>query len=217
MALFPGALLPWVQLQFCDDNGDPVFNGKLYSYTAGTTTPQDTFASSDLDPISVNANPIELDSNGRPPDPIYLSPTGYKFKLTATVDNVDDVELWTFDDVEDVGQTFASTFGNVQAEGGTDVVSGYDVLTTDRLVTVDSTGGANPCIINLLPAADATQLLTIKNMGTVALAITPDGTETIDSVNAAYAVAAASSPNFPSVMLVSNGVSAYFIIGSHGL
>jgi hypothetical protein len=32
--------------QFFDNNGDPLVGGKLYTYAAGTTTPQTTFTSS---------------------------------------------------------------------------------------------------------------------------------------------------------------------------
>jgi len=59
--------------------------------------------------------------------------------------------------------------------------------------------------------------LTIKNMGTEALSITPDGADTIDGLNAVYTVPAASSPNFPAITLVSDAVSDYFIVSSHGL
>jgi len=213
MALYPGGLIPWIEQRFLDVDGNPLSGGFVYSYVAGTDTPQDTFTSADLDPLSINLNPIQLDSNGRPPTDIFLSPVGYKFVVT----DVDAVEQYTIDLVEDVGQVFAANFGNLLSEGGKDVVSGYIVLTTDRLITVDSTGGADPCIITLLPAPSATQPLTIKNLGTVDLSVTPDGSDTIDGINAAFTVTGASSPTFPTITLVSDAVSSYYIVSSHGL
>jgi len=219
MALFPGALLPNVKPQFFDEDGNPVAGGFLYFYEAGTSTPIDTFSDVDLTPGQENSNPIELDASGYSATSIFLQPTGYKVVLT----DADAVELWSVDDVEDIGQTFASNFGTILAEGSTEVTSGYDVLTTDRLVTVDSTGGASPCLINLPPAADYTQMLTIKNLGNVPLAVLPNGADTIDTMTAATILAAGAFPPasvppiYTSIVLISVGVSSWWCIASHGI
>ena len=69
-------------VQFFDNNGDPLAGGLLYSYQAGSDTPQDTWTTSDLD--VANENPVELDSAGRAV--IYLSPTpAYKFVLKTSL------------------------------------------------------------------------------------------------------------------------------------
>lgn len=82
------------QVQFFDNDGNPLAGGFLYAYEAGTSTPQDTFNDSSLDPGSANPNPVELDSAGRAV--IYLSPTpAYKFILA----DADDVAIWTQDNV----------------------------------------------------------------------------------------------------------------------
>lgn len=213
MALFAGGLLPWVKPQFFDDDGNPVSGGFLFFYVAGTTTPLDTFSTSGLTEGTENTNPIELDDAGRSENSIYLQPTGYKVILQ----DADGEQLWSVDDVEDVGQVFAANFGTIQSEGGSDVTSGYQILVTDRLVTVDSTGGADPCLIYLPVAADATQMLTVKNMGTVAIELTPNGADTIDGNNTAFDIPAASPTVFPSVILVSDAVSSWTILASHGL
>jgi hypothetical protein len=101
--------------------------------------------------------------------------------------------------------------------GGKAVTSGYTVLDTDQLVTVASTGGASPCVINLLAVADATQAVAIKNTGTVALSVTPNASDTIDGSNTAFAVAAASGVTQPTIFLAPDGVSAWYILASHGL
>jgi hypothetical protein len=204
MALLPAGILPWIEMRFLDDDGAPLALGYLETYAAGTTTPLATY--SDVDLTTANETVIQLDAGGRPPDPIYLSPTGYKF----IVKDADDVARYTYDNVEDVGQVFSQIIGVVLSEGGKEVVSGYTVLTTDRLVTVDSTGGPNPCVINLPAASEA-------NLGTVALAVTPNGADTIDTLASAYTVPVSATPVFPSIQMVPDGTSAWYILASHGL
>ena len=207
MALYPGVPLPDPNIQFFSDEGQPLAGGFLQFYTAGTTSPQDTFSDSDLDPLHANTNPIELDASGRSPTPIYLSPVGYKVVLM----DADAVTLWVRDEIEG-WNVFPQTWGNLLTAGASNVTTGYTVLDTDRLVTVDSSGGAT--VINLLAAGDATQPLTIKNLGTNTVTVTPDGTDTIDGLTS-FVIAAASSPTFPSIMLASDGVSAWWILASH--
>lgn len=207
----PAALLPWVKPQFCDATGDPVASGKLYSFVAGLDTPQPTYSDSDL--TIANANPLVLNAAGQSATNIHLLPTGYKFRL----DTAAGVTLWTVDNVEDLGAVFAASFGQTLTQGGKAVTSGYSALATDRLITVASTGGPSPCVINLLPAADATQPLCVKNTGTVALSIVPNGSDNLDGANVAYTVPAAAAPTQPCLWLASDGVSAYYIVASHGL
>lgn len=201
MAYFPGSLLPWVELRFLDDDGNPLAGGFVYFYIAGTSTPQDTYSSSALTAPSVNPNPIELDANGRPPDPIFLLPTGYDVE----VKNADDVLQYTIPDLCDPGQVFAANFGSVSAEGSRDVNSGYTQLATDRTVTTDATDATNPFVFNLLAASSVTVDLTIVHFGTGALSVTPNGSDTINGVAAAYSVAAGTSPDFPSITLRPDG------------
>lgn len=56
-------LLPPI-FQFFDNNGDPLANGFVYTYAAGTTTPQATFT--DSTGTIAAPNPIELNAAGRP-------------------------------------------------------------------------------------------------------------------------------------------------------
>jgi hypothetical protein len=207
----PAGLLPWVKPQFSDAAGVPVASGRLYSFLAGTTTPQPTY--SDVDLTTANANPIVLTAAGQSPTSMYLLPTGYKFRL----DTAAAVTLWTVDDVEDVGQVFAAGFGVALTAGGKAVSSGYTILTTDRLVTVASTGGADPCVVNLLPAADATQAVAIKNTGTIALSVVPNGSDTLEGANDPFTVPAAAPPLEPTIWVAPDGVSAWYLLASHGV
>lgn len=209
--LFLGALLPVPVFQFFDDAGNPLAGGKLYSYRAGTTTPQALYTDAALSiPYS---NPIVLDGNGRAPGPIHMLAGGYKIDLQTSLGV--SVSPYPADNVFDPGQVLAGTLGNVLATGSFGKLSGYTVLVTDRIVTMSSTAGPNPCIVNLPPAGNASQPVTIKNMGTVPLSIVPNGADTIDSLAAAFAVAASTSPTFKSVLLVPDGVSAWWVLASH--
>ena len=73
--------------QFFDNNGNPLSGGKLYTYSAGTTTPQATYTSSSG--AEFHTNPIVLDSAGRVPgsSEIWLSDGQvYKFVLKTSAD-----------------------------------------------------------------------------------------------------------------------------------
>lgn len=49
--------------QFFDSNGDPLSGGLVYTYSAGTTTPKNSYTS--YTGITPNTNPVILDSSGR--------------------------------------------------------------------------------------------------------------------------------------------------------
>lgn len=185
--------------------------GFVASKIAGTTTDQDTFFDVDLQPGHENTNPIELDSSGRAALPIFLLPTGYKF----LVYDADMVLQYSLDDIEDVGQAFASNFGTLQMQGSRNVTTGYTQLSTDRFVTVDSSAGT--VILNLLPAASMTQLCVFKNLGANPVTVTPNGSDTLENAAATYTVPAASAPNYPTIEVGGDGISAVWIRGSHGL
>jgi hypothetical protein len=203
------ALLPWVKPQFCDAAGDPVASGKLYSFVAGTDTPQPTY--SDVDLTIANANPTLLNAAGQSATSIYLLPTGYKVRL----DTAAGVPLWTVDDVADVGAVFAAGLGRALTAGAKAVTSGYTTVATDRLVTVASSGGPDPCVINLLPAATATQPLCVKNTGDTPCAVTPNGSDALDGATEAYTLPGATDTTQPAIWLAPDGVGAWYILASH--
>src|SRR5678815_5281586 len=136
MALYPGVPLPDPNIQFFDADGNPLAGGFLQFYTAGSTTPEDTFSDSDLDPAHANVNPIELDADGRSPTPIYLSPIGYKVVLK----DADLVTIWTRDEIEG-WNVFPQSWGTLLTEGMSNATTGYTVLAPARLGPVDSRGG----------------------------------------------------------------------------
>lgn len=86
--------------QFFDNNGTLLTGGKLYTYEAGTTTPEPTYTSSSGG--TVHTNPIVLDSAGRVPNggEVWLMDgQAYKFVLRTGT----DVQLWSADNVSGIG------------------------------------------------------------------------------------------------------------------
>jgi hypothetical protein len=84
--------------QFFTNSGVPLTGGKLYSYAAGTTTPQVTYTSSNG--VTAHTNPIILDSAGRVPGgEVWLSASPYKFVLNTST----DVLIATYDNISGLG------------------------------------------------------------------------------------------------------------------
>ena len=114
--------------QFFDNNGVPLAGGLIYTYAAGTTTPQTTYTTSAG--TIAHANPIVLDSAGRVPGgQIWLLFAAYKFALKtslfvliATYDNITSgggapaISNFTGD-----GTTVSFNLGNATNENTTNV------------------------------------------------------------------------------------------------
>ena len=198
------ALLPEIRWRAIDGDGAPLSGAKLYSYAAGTSSAQATY--SDPDRSVANTNPVVADAGGLF-GPIFLLATGYKFVLT----DADDVEVWSQDNVADPGDIFASNFGTQTAAGARNVTSGYTVLDTDILVTVASSGTTT---INLPAASSRTMPITLKNMLTGTVVVTPNGSDVIDGALASWTLEAASSPLFPAVTLLPV-TGGWLIVSSH--
>lgn len=82
---------PTAKAQFIDAAGVPLAGGFLYTYAAGTTTPQATYTDSAAS--TPNSNPIVLDSRGEAN--IWLASANYKFKLCDST----NTEIWTVDNI----------------------------------------------------------------------------------------------------------------------
>ena len=98
-----------VGAQFFTDGGSPLSGGKLYTYAAGTTTPQVTYTSSSGS--TAQANPIILNSAGRVPSgEIWLTSAPYKFLLKDST----DVLIATYDNISGIGVGSGVSAFNVQ-------------------------------------------------------------------------------------------------------
>lgn len=96
--------------QFFDDNGNPLAGGKIYSYQAGSTTPEAVYTTSAGN--IAHSNPITLDSTGRVPasGEIWLtSGQSYKFVLNDSANNL----IGTYDDIDGVNDVYPINAENV--------------------------------------------------------------------------------------------------------
>jgi hypothetical protein len=107
-----------VAAQFFTNTGSVLTGGKLYSYAAGTTTPQATYTTNSG--AVARTNPIILDAAGRVPDSgeIWITANAYKFVLKdsndvliASWDNINGSTplVFTVDDFSGNGSTTAFT------------------------------------------------------------------------------------------------------------
>ena len=116
-----GTVMPAPKFIGLDNNANPVSGGKLYTYVAGTTTPQATY--SDVNLTVANANPVVLDSAGRAT--VFLSGSSYKFVLKDS----DDVTIWTQDNVQAVAPF--STNLDIQGVAGEAILAGQACYLSD--------------------------------------------------------------------------------------
>lgn len=112
-----------VAAQFFTNTGAVLTGGKLYTYAAGTTTPQVTYTTSAGN--VARTNPVVLDAAGRVPGSgeIWVLPISYKFVLRdsndvliATYDNVFGANAFAVTNYTGNGSTVAyAVSGNVVA------------------------------------------------------------------------------------------------------
>lgn len=96
-----------------DGNGRPAVNYKLYTYAAGTTTPQTTYQ--DEDNGASNANPIILNARGEAV--VYLLKTA-RYKLVLKDSN--DADVWSVDDI--VGSLGAADLSSTGDPSGASLI-----------------------------------------------------------------------------------------------
>ena len=95
------------------NQGVVLAGGKLYVYTAGTTTPETTWTTSALS--TANANPLIFVSSGRLATQIWLSAAVlYKFVLKDSNDNT----LGTWDNIYGIGSPLSSNSYFIQSGTG---------------------------------------------------------------------------------------------------
>ena len=130
----PTTLTPSPVMQFFDANGNPLVGGKLFTYAAGTTTPQATFT--DYGGGTANTNPVILNSRGEAA--VWCGANRYFMVLK----DADDVELWTADNVNGPnGPTLAVLAASDGATliGYTPADTGVATTVNARLQQIDGT------------------------------------------------------------------------------
>ena len=112
--------------QFFDGNGAPLAGGRIFTYTAGTTTPEATYTS--ISGATAHPNPIVLNSEGRVPAEIWLTESvSYKFILQTAA----GVQIGTYDDISGVNDLTVSGISWANVTGTPTTLAGYGI--TDAL------------------------------------------------------------------------------------
>lgn len=153
---------------FTDDNGKPLTAGKLFTYAAGTSTPQAVYA--DAAGTAPLPNPLILDSAGRA---TFFRTGAYKFVLLDQFDYLVD----TIDNVADSGEQLTS---DLAGSGGSELVgflqagAGAVMRTTQaksrERVTLEDYGGVADGTTDCSQAfKDAHSYLTSVGGGTIEL------------------------------------------------
>lgn len=135
-----GPLIPNVKPQFFDSNGDPLSGGKLYVYSAGTTTEVTSYSEYTL--TTANTNPIILDSRGE--CDLWLADGSYKFALYDSNDTL----IWTEDNITIEDYTTTST-----------LLDKYTVDYTD----IQTAATTNTATLLSLPAKTLIEFVIIKH------------------------------------------------------
>jgi hypothetical protein len=122
--------------QFFDNNGDPLVGGKLFTYAAGTTTPQVTYTSSSGG--TPNSNPIILNAGGRVPSEIWLTDgLAYKFVLYSSTDQL----IGSWDNIIGINSNFVNFVTSEEVQIAT---AGQTVFT---LTTMSYQPGLNNLVV----------------------------------------------------------------------
>jgi hypothetical protein len=119
--------------QFFTDDGEVLSGGKIYTYAAGTTTPQTTYTS--IMGNTANSNPIILDSGGRLPEDMWLDEgLKYRFVLKDSC----DIQLGEYDDIAGINDISTETVPWSIVTGTPTTLAGYGItnaLTSAQIVS----------------------------------------------------------------------------------
>jgi len=226
--------------QFFDNNGNPLAGGKIYTYAAGTTTPQTTWTT----PAGsiANSNPIVLDSAGRPPQEIWLSVQySYKFVIQTSA----DVLVATYDNIPGLPQpAVTNDASSIYYEQGNTVTAGSFVVgNTYMIATLGNTnfvaiGAAYNSVGQIFTATGVgsgtgtaynsqtvqfklQQYIGVKDFGAVGDGVADDTTAIQNAINAAIAYGQGTSVYFPvgtylikDTLTVTSGIRLYGYFGA---
>ena len=126
-----------VAAQFLDNNGNVLTGGKIYTYAAGTTTPQASYTSAAG--TTAHSNPIILDASGRVPGGEIWLTDGLQYKVA--IYTADNVLIGTYDNVIGINSNFVNF---VTAEEVQIATAGQTVFT---LTTMQYQPGTNNLVV----------------------------------------------------------------------
>jgi len=108
--------------QFLDNSGNPLTGGLLYTYAAGTTTPETTYTT--INGTTPHTNPIVLDAAGRLESEVWLTgAVAYKMILRDSAGGL----LGTFDDIYGINDVSATGVPWADVTGTPTTLAGYGI------------------------------------------------------------------------------------------
>jgi hypothetical protein len=115
-----------VAAQFFDNSGNVLTGGKIYTYTAGTTTPQITYTSATG--VTAHSNPIILDASGRVPGgEIWLTDgLSYKFLVKTST----EVLIGSYDNIIGINSNFINFLTETEIQTATAGQTVFTLTTT---------------------------------------------------------------------------------------
>lgn len=177
------ALLPIPEQQFFDVNGAPLSGGLIYTYAAGTTTPQAAYT--DASGTTALTNPVVLDSGGRAS--IWLGQENYKIVATDaagstqwTVDSVSSVSLGQLQGNADLTSLAVTGDGTI---GGGLTVTGALTAASASITGTLAAGGAFTGVGGTFSAALNAASLAVSGNATVGGTLGVTGAASVASLN----------------------------------
>jgi hypothetical protein len=126
--------------QFSDANGEPLSNGYIFTYSAGTTSLKDTYTAENA--LVVNPNPIPLDAAGRPENQIWIQGS-YRFDLydanDALIKSVDNVTSFTA--LNETGEPFFQSFSGTGSQTVFTLTESLGTDSKDIMVFINDESG----------------------------------------------------------------------------
>lgn len=120
--------------QFLDNSGDPLTGGLLYTYAAGTTTPETTYTT--INGTTPNPNPIVMDAAGRLESEVWLTGgVAYKVVLKDSTGGL----LGTYDDIYGINDVSATGVPWADVTGTPTTLAGYGITDGITAATAAST------------------------------------------------------------------------------
>ncbi len=192
--------------QLFNNSGVPLAGGKLYTYLAGTTTLVTTYT--DQTGGVANANPIILDSSGRPTSEVWL-PVGYQYKFMVTDSNGTPIG-YTYDYISGLNDTTVSPI--VISEWVLGSVPTYVSITSFTVVgNLTTTYVAGRRIKALVTAGTVYSSVSSSSYatGVTTVNVTNDSTTLDSGMSAAYYALISGTPSsLPSTLITSASMIA---------
>jgi len=153
--------------QFFDNNGVILSGGKIFTYAAGTTTPQATYT--DASGVTPHANPIILDSAGRVPGGEIWLTDGLVYKFVIETSTA--ILIGTYDNITGINSVTAADITLTGFKGQIGDVA--DLTTADGADWIGFTpAGANAAARSLQDKAR--DFISVKDFGAIGDGVADD-------------------------------------------